>query len=242
MSGDALERCALDIETAPLPRQLPAPRAGRGRRGDDGAGHGVTCASLVLFREADARVEPGSVRLLTFERRLGEAEILRCIDATLPEPGAGLLATFNGRGWDLPTLRQRAMANWLFDLARITAWNAAGDAHRDLMLGLSNGGAARWQSLEAACGSLSIPAKELPPRAARSNGSVTLGNQCDAVATFLLHLHMRSLELGTPLPLASGWQELASALAPGGRAPAHLAPYVDHPRIELARAVLAAMA
>lgn len=242
MSAATLACCALDIETAPLATALPAPRAGRGGRGDEGAGHGVVCASMVLFEEEDARVLPGSVSLLTFERRLGEAEILRSIDATLPDPRSGMVATFNGRGWDLPTLRQRAMSNWLFGLTRIAAWNEAGDAHRDLMLRLSNGGAGRWQSLEAACGSLAIPAKELPPRAARSDGVVALGNQCDAVATYLLHLHLRSLELGSPLPLATGWLELAAALAPGGRAPSHLAPYVDHPRIELARAVLAATA
>jgi hypothetical protein len=239
----SLSCCALDIETAPLARALPAPSSGRGRKGDDGAGHGLTCASVVLFEEAGCRIVPGSVRLLTFERRLGEAEILRCIDATLPDPVAGnMVVTFNGRGWDLPTMRQRAMANWLFELTRITAWNAAGDDHRDLMLQLSNGGAGRWQSLEAACGSLCIPAKDLPPRAARSDDAVALGNQCDAVATFLLHLHLRSLELGTPMPLATGWIELAASLALSGRAPSHLAPYVDHPRIELARAVLASEA
>jgi hypothetical protein len=107
------------------------------------------------------------------------------------------------------------------------------------MLELSNEGAARWQSLEAACASLAVPVKDLPPTALRSGNSVMLGNQCDVVATFLLYLHLRSLELGSPIVLASGWVALSDALMVDGQAPNHLAPYIDHPRIELARAVLA---
>lgn len=234
----ALRCCVLDIETAPVMAMLAAPGSGRPKRGDDDARHGVACASMVLYEEWDGRVVSGSVQLLTFERRLGEAEILRCVDAALPDPGSGMIATFNGRGWDLPKLRQRAMFNWLFELTRISAWAEAGEEHRDLMRLLSNDGSARWQSLEAACGSLEIPAKRLPPRAARSDDAVALGNQCDVVATYLLNLHLRAFELGSPALLATGWLALAEALAPGGRAPSHLACYVDHPRIELARAAL----
>ena len=241
MSSEALSCCVLDIETAPIAEMLPAARAGRPRRGDAAARHGVRCASLITFVEYDGRVAEGSVRLLTFGGKLSESELLQLIDATLPVPDQhSLLATFNGRGWDLPQLRQRAMANWLFELERITAWNRADAPHRDLMLELSNSGAGRWQSLAAACASLSVPVKDLPPSALRSKHAVLLGNQCDAAATYLLYLHLRSLELGSPLLLATGWLALAEALLVDGQAPNHLAPYIDHPRIEVARAVLAA--
>ena len=234
-----MECCVLDIETAPLPEALPAPKAGRARRGDAAARHGITCASLIRFVEREGRVEFGSVNLVTIAQ-VQEADLLLAVDQALPDPnGNSLLATFNGRGWDLPMLRQRAMANWLFDVSRISAWNLAGDDHRDLMLTLSNDGAGRWQSLEAACASLAVPVKDLPPSAKRSSFSVILGNQCDVVATYLLHLHCRALELGAPQLLASGWIALCEAVVTDGKIPNHLAPYVDHPRIEIARAVLA---
>jgi 3'-5' exonuclease len=223
--------CVLDIETGPRSGVEPV------QLRDDAltdvlSRHALTCATVLLVDDASGRVE-----LASRSSGAGEHELLDWLDAVLPAPGRGVLVTFNGAGFDLLALRSRAMATWSFGLERLTSWAEGRGRHIDLMLELSADGAGRWPSLAAACGSIGVPAKVLPPRARRGPDAVLLANQCDVVATYLLHLHLVAFRERSALPLVRGWVRLADELG-GEAAPSHLLPYTAHPRLQVARSVL----
>lgn len=227
--------CVIDIETA------PRNGVGSGRRdgvaaADGISNHALTCATLLIVEEdPDGEQRP---TLHSRETSGDEAGLLAWLDSLLPDPeDHTLLVSFNGVGHDLVALRSRALATWSFAERRLARWTTGEGRHLDLMLALSSDGRGRWPSLAAACGSLSIPAKILPPRSARDARAVLLSNQCDVVATHLLHLHLRAFETGSALPLARGWLALAEALG-GASAPAHLLPYSTHPHLRVAAGVV----
>jgi hypothetical protein len=219
----------LDIETTQRADLVQRSQLARAERSWE---HELVCATVLV---ADERTD--SIRLSSSSSAGGEAELLTWIDRALGDPGASVLVTFNGMGWDLPALRSRAMANWCFDLPNLRGWTTPSACHRDLMLELSADGAGRWPSLEGACGAIGVPAKTLPRTARRGPEAVQLGNQCDVVATYLLHLHLRAFRDGDVATLARGWLALAAALG-GEHAPEHLQPYATHPHLAAARALV----
>lgn len=227
--------CVLDVETAPA--RDAGPRSSRlVPVGGESSDHALVCAS-VLTVVGDG-TGPGGIDIQTVTDR-DEGALVAMVDALLPRPDAGgTLVTFNGTHHDLVVLRARAMATWSLAVPSLAGWCAGGGAHRDLMLDLSAGGRARWPSLAAACGALGVPAKVLPPRRRREDAATMLANQCDVVATYLLHLHLEAFEASDPRSLAARWVALADAFG-GADAAEHLLPYADHPRLAAARRLLA---
>lgn len=226
--------CVLDIETRP--RTSPPARAdGQVPRGGDRTyEHEIGHATVLTFVE-DEQGAPGSLDLRSFSAAPGEdGELVDKVERAIPEPGEGALVTFNGIGHDLPSLRYRAMADWSFECRRIEGWSAGRGDHFDLMELLSSSGAGRWPSLASACAGLSIPAKSLPARSRRGADAELLMNQCDVMSTFLLYLHWRSLEVGTCVPIATGWSQAADLIIRLGE-PRHLEPFASHPLVRLAR-------
>lgn len=225
--------CVLDVETGPG-------RVGGGATrtvqvGGEASDHVLVCASVLLV--GGDGTDPAGIDLQSVTDR-DEGALVTMVDALLPAPDAGgTLVTFNGTMHDLVVLRARALATWAFGVPGLAGWCAGAGEHRDLMLALSDGGRARWPSLAAACGALGIPAKVLPPRRRREDVATMLGNQCDVVATYLLHLHLAAFEASDPSLLAARWVALADALG-GPDAAEHLLPYADHPRLAAARRML----
>lgn len=239
MSGDASPlRCVLDVETAPRAHALDGRPEARHAAKPSPHDQELTCAGLLLVG-GDGR-DAARIRLVSVDARPDDGQLVATVDALLPDASRAdaTLITFNGVRHDLVALRSRALARWAFATPRLRRWCAGEGRHRDLMLELSAGGEATWPSLAAACGALGVPAKQLPVRSRRSPEAVALNNQCDVVATYLLHLHLTAFEAGDPLLLAERWLALADALG-GEGAPEHLLAYTTHPRLAAARQLAA---
>lgn len=168
---------------------------------------------------------------------------LERIDSTLKGRSA---VTFNGRGFDLPTLMLTAQKARAFDLPNLTAaatenrfWSAR---HYDLADKISGYGAARGASLARLCEALQIPVKEeahgsdVGALYARGDlAGITRYCETDVAATLLAYANQRAMETGDKGYHASlTWQfaRWAGALSsaspearPDGRSFGHLAPY-----------------
>lgn len=96
-----------------------------------------------------------------------EADLVRDFAAGLPREDRGggpILVSFNGRGFDLPILRYRALAHGvaipaLFGAGRREYWTRFGHDHIDLCDVLSGFGASARPSLSEMAALLGVPAK-----------------------------------------------------------------------------------
>lgn len=124
----------LDIEPVPCGDALfqahPKSRGGYGRH----AMHRIVYASVLVTKEHDDGFLALDVR--TFhDGQLDEAGIIGFVDLMLPdsdEPGARLV-TYNGMASDLPILKHRACANWLFAVPALGGWCQRRGDHVDVM-------------------------------------------------------------------------------------------------------------
>lgn len=232
----------LDLESRPNPAALSVVgsrhSSGKGPSSRSALHHVVAGAALIAIRRAGGRWS--DLRLLAWDMEDGrEQPALIEIGSLLEELSAttGRLITYNGTAHDLPLLRRRAAALWLFDVPGLSAWlSSCTSRHLDLMIDGSQASGESWVSLSDACAALSIalepdavhPTIEPLPRAVRKA-------QSDVVATFLLLLHRLSLESGQIDDVARGWVALADMLRADHGHQAHLATFRTGPRLEIAR-------
>ncbi|TRW14797.1 hypothetical protein [Glacieibacterium frigidum] len=150
-----------------------------------------------------------------------EAGIVREIDRICGD-GVRTLLTYNGRGFDLPLLRLRAVANWADapNLHKITSEIPhAGAVHRDMSDIVTSRGAAPKPRLADVCAALNIPSKEdLHTEAVvyvhqdRWDRAARLC-EIDVISTWLVNLHLEAHESTDLHRVQDGWTALAEWIA-----------------------------
>ena len=154
---------------------------------------------------------------------------------------SGFLVTFNGTAHDLPVLRRRAAANWLFDEGLALWSDDPAGRHIDLFRepgGSGTGGA----SLQDECAALMIGLHRGPARGRSLAGMALRKAQTDVVATFILLLHELSLQARSDTDLRSGVSHLAGHLRQDWPEEEHLSAFRTMPifrAVELTRSGLA---
>lgn len=237
---EGVHHLVLDIETRadPLAAGI-AGVAGAARR--PAMQRVVAAAALLARRGPDAMWT--DLRLLSWDiddgaEAVALIEIGRLLDQVHAK--AGHLVTYNGTAHDLPVLRRRAAAHWLFEHRGLTVWSgAAAGRHIDLMADGAQPGE-RWPSLVEACAGLglALEPEEVHPRFTPAPLAVRKA-QSDVVGTFLLLLHRLSLENGSLDDVARGWTSLADMLLADHGNRSHLAGFRHHGRLNIAREHLA---
>ncbi|GGB39618.1 hypothetical protein GCM10011380_31430 [Sphingomonas metalli] len=223
----------IDIETEPDPFAVAlAPRGGPANRT---ALHRITAFSVLSAIEGD----DSEWRALDLQTRSGsqEYEMLFDLDAILTplQEARASVVTYNGVAHDLPALRRRTIANWLFALPGLRG--LANMPHLDLMREATRGGRGSWPSLKDLCASCGIPTDHQLVRAIDEEASVAHRKcQVDVAATFLLMAHELSAVRGDSKTVSRAWLALADLLQRRTFRKPHLAQFVHHPAIERARA------
>lgn len=222
----------LDIETEPNPAAIAiAPRGGASNRT---ALHRLTGYSLFCATENDER----RWTELELHTRSGIAEydMLFDLDAALSsaqERGATLI-TYNGFAHDVPTLRRRTIAHWLFALPGLAA--LPNMPHLDIMREETRGYRTPWPSLADLCAAFGIPTDYSATRDVENAPSIPhRKSQVDVIATFLVLASDMSARRRESTTISRAWLSLADFLKrPDIRQP-HLAQFVYHPGVERAR-------
>ena len=231
----------LDLETVfdtEAAANLPTFAAVKRRHGR-WALHRIAAASLLIYRRS-AEHPPFELTMVGVHLgQMDEASLVRFIDANLPPLGGDhALVTFNGAGYDLPLLRQRALALRLFDASRIQGWSEDHDAVQasDVMCRLTQNGAATKVSLVDAAASIGLSAKSMVAgtsaerlHAAGRHAELLKIAQQDVVVTFLLSEHLDALRRGDDRMMLSSWAQLDRYVRAGGAERSHLRPFLDHP-------------
>ncbi|TRW17733.1 3'-5' exonuclease family protein [Glacieibacterium frigidum] len=213
-----MKTVTIDLSTMPngaiIDRHPP-----RGDQGDlsiNWATHEIAaCAALVV--EHDPR--QGLIfQMFSFSRGdMSEARIVREIDG-LCGNDLRLVMTFNGRGFDLPLLRLRAIANWADapNLHRINAEvSHSGAIHRDLLDTLTSRGSAPKPRLAQVCAALNIPSKDDRDADATDYVHQDRWDRCaryceiDVISTWLLNLHLEAHQTVDLHRVQDGWSALA---------------------------------
>lgn len=231
-----MKTCVIDIETMPC---LPA--LARASVEPDGGFppwtlHELVCVS-VLSVERDANWLP-EFRIETFSREtLGERGIIASLERTLE--ASFEVVTFNGRGFDIPVLLNRAAVAMEFapTIAKLQAQGRyVRSVHVDLLEEITNHGAAPRVRLQDLCAGYAIPVKfdchgsEVAQLAANGEWR-RVADYCEAdvVATYLALQCWRSAERGDPRMILDNWSALAGWINDSGPQLAHLAPFADMP-------------
>jgi len=198
--------CVLDVESAPdrFARVLS------GRRTAVSRGSPLNEVVNVSYVGFDMAVDGSfsSLTLRSFHRaEYSEVDILGNVQDALAgvADDGGMLATFNGRAFDLPLLRLRQMRWWLCE-ADAVARIAGGEAeHVDVMLDMSMDDRAVRPSLEDACASLGFSLRG-PTAAGRDSPIPRETERCeiDVVGTTILLLHVLATRRRSREPLRRG--------------------------------------
>ncbi|MDE1918564.1 MAG: hypothetical protein KGJ57_21190 [Sphingomonadales bacterium] len=156
-TGDAVRRrgCVLDIETAPDRHASILAQRSKGAPTGSPLHEIVNVSVLEFVALPDGTL--GEWMLNSYHRtEYAEADILanaeKALAATVED--GGIIATFNGRQFDLPMLRMRQLRWWQCAADAIPRIWAEEAEHLDLMIELSGHGLGRWPSLADACASL----------------------------------------------------------------------------------------
>ncbi|WP_324751196.1 ribonuclease H-like domain-containing protein [Sphingomonas sp. LY54] len=231
-----MKHVVLDIETIPNAEAMT--RAGM----DPDGGlppwplHQIACASvLTVDRDHLGKL---SFDVRTFSRRaLGERGIVASIERAIED--AFEVQTFNGAGFDIPVLLNRAAVTG--EPAPIVAKLHAQprfkrSVHVDFLQEVTASGAAPRVRLADLCAAYNIPVK-LDAAGNQVGDLVAQGawdrvaNYCetDVVATWLMGLFWRSAERSSPELIVEGWTALAQWIWSDQRRLAHLMPYATVP-------------
>jgi hypothetical protein len=169
-SADADQLLVVDIETVPDESLLPPADDWPRDRFPKNAWHAVVAVSFVqadILRDAETGLEEYRVTACRSGGEAGwdEARILRGFWRHFAS-GAFRLVTWNGRGFDMPTMLHRTMLHGISAEAwfrRGTRWsgygNRYGGAHVDLMDEMSGFGCASRLTLEEAAALVGMPGK-----------------------------------------------------------------------------------
>lgn len=230
--GPAGRIAVLDIETEPNPAAISiAPRGGGTNRTSL---HRLAGYSLLCATETDD-LQWSDMELHT-RSDMPEYDMLFDLDEALTaaqERGATLVS-YNGLAHDLPTLRRRVIANWMFALPGLAALSDM--PHVDIMRQETRGSRTAWPALADLCAGFGIPTDYLPVRAVENPPSIPhRKSQVDVVATFLVLAHNLSARREESRTVSRAWLALVEFLKrPDVRQP-HLAQFVYHPGVERAR-------
>lgn len=229
----------LDIETA-LDRQAVADA----RRTGPSAFlrpwlHRITAASTLSF-DFDARGVP---QHFTLETALAlapkdEPDLLSFVEDKLSRLATDdVLITYNGKAHDLPVLRNRRLAWWLFEASNLTSVFAHEQPkHQDVMRELCANCDQRWPALIDVCAATGIPCDAtLKGRTASPAHPLMIKGQTDVCATLLLYLMWQTSRSGAPEILVNGWTALADHLIQTAPTTPHLTQFATAPRALEAR-------
>lgn len=175
----------------------------------------VACSAFVVEHDPHHKL---IFELFSFSRAdMSEGAIVREIDRICGDNLRSLL-TFNGRGFDLPLLRLRAVANWVnaANLHKIVSENVhSGAIHRDLLDTLTSRGAAPKPRLAQICAAWSIPSKHDRFDDAADYIYLDRWDRCawyceiDVISTWLVNLHLEGHQLMDLHHVQDGWLALA---------------------------------
>lgn len=147
-----------------------------------------------------------------------------------------VVVTYGGGLHDIPVLKRRAAASWMFDLRGLA--DGMERDHHDLMTDdIADG--ARWSSLRDECAALAIPIRENLANPGCEDGRTMRKCQADVCAAFLLYLHRQAMIDGRANGLFQGWTALADLLSRSWPSAAHLRSFHDGARLKIAREHLA---
>lgn len=196
----------LDIETAPDPHGLVLARRFKSAPRSSPL-QAVICASVLIFHEGHGGLL-SNFRLLSWHRNdMSEEDILTNLNRELQQvvDEGGTIATFNGKGHDLPVLQNRMLRWWMCEADAISQIEAGAARHIDLMLELSAYGKARWPSLSDACASVGFSLQG-PVQIGRESEIPRQTEKCeiDVVGTCILLLYVLAHQSGSRLPLEKG--------------------------------------
>lgn len=150
-----------------------------------------------------------------------------------PLDATDVLITFNGTAHDLPVLRNRRLAWWLFGPSRVAALVSL---HHDVMHLFSQDGVQRWPGLVDMCAGMGIPCNAaLAGRGPSRLNPLLVKGQTDVCGTFLIYLMWQARQHAAPAILTNGWTTFADHLLQIGPTQPHLTQFVTAPRAILAR-------
>jgi hypothetical protein len=146
--------------------------------------------------------------------RPDEFDVLMELDEHLAraEQEGAALCTYNGATHDLPLIRRRAAAHWMFGLVGLRAPERL--RHVDLFQRNVRGDRGQWPSLKELCATYTIPTDHhvvLRDREGADAGERK--SEVDVVATFIVLLFETAMIRGSDNVLVSGWSALIDHLA-----------------------------
>jgi hypothetical protein len=205
----------LDVEAKPdrFARLLTGRRTGGSIPKGSPLNEVINVSTLEFVRGEDGACT--GFQLSSFHRdEYSEPDILANAEQALARVARrGLLATYNGRAYDLPLLRMRQMRWWQCDARAVDAI-AAGEAdHVDVMMDLSMEGATRWASLEDACASVGFALRG-PSIAGRGPTLPYEVERCevDVIGTAILLLYVMARREHSSIPLRRGLPAIGNLL------------------------------
>lgn len=223
--------CVLDIETAPDPLALALARK-KSVSEASGPLHRIVSASALFASELEANAWSNiSIRSEhDFEAKAGgEERVITTIDRWMQEvaAGDGLLVTYNGVRWDLPTITRRAARHLMFSMPGIMCDPPL--RHQDLMYAGERSASSKWFSLRDAAAGLGIPVhSQIEERGLGAANKAVRKGEADVVATFLLLVYEVSMKRRSPAPVITGWRALGDHIRQMGPHGEHLAQYRRH--------------
>jgi hypothetical protein len=226
--------CVLDLETRPDRHACLLARRTKGAPQGSPVNE-VVNASVLRFTLSPGWSFGGFDMVTFHEEEYAEPDILLNVAAELQTVCAagGLLATFNGQLFDLPTLRMRQLRWWQWDTEAVSAFLGGSADHLDLMHMWSMDGALRWPTLADACASVGFSLMG-PYRPASASHAPREAEKCetDVVGTMILLLYALAAREGSSEPLRRGLPALGGYLrkVAGGRP--HLERFALSPLLE----------
>ncbi|WP_326522931.1 hypothetical protein [Sphingomonas sp.] len=225
----------LDVEAAPdrFARLLTGRRNGGAVPKGSPLNEIINVSTLEFVRGPDGVCT--GYQLTSFHRdEYSEQDILANAETALTRVAeGGLLATFNGKAYDLPLLRLRQMRWWQCESGAAEAIAGGTAEHIDVMMDLSMDGALRWASLEDACASVGFALRG-PAVAGRGPALPYEVERCevDVIGTAILLLYVMARRERSTVPLRRGLPAIGDLLRGPCAGRAHLHRFADSELLE----------
>jgi hypothetical protein len=232
--------CVLDLETRPDPQAcgLLSTKKRAAAEWSIGLQEIVAASVFQIRRNGQSGWTDPQLRSWSIEE-MSERTILQGISGCLAQLSRqdGSLITFNGKHHDLPILRKRVLANWMFDAHGIQVWTTGPQpTHIDLMSAPQTSSGVRRQSLRETVAGLYIGLPSGPNIDRQLGpGYPTYKSQVDVLATFLLLLHELAFAEGGIAPLETGWVAAADYLNRDWLSAKHLHAFTRNSRLKILR-------